>query len=554
MKPINKVFITVVMLAHAWCAGAQQDSKWVFGYKCGIDFNTLPPGTFEMGMNRIMYACASSTYYYSSKNLTLYSDGVFLMCNGIAVDTFITKNTCLIFNSPCANEVNYPEWHDYAGTGWTTLILEAPSQPDMFYVVYGPRSLGNLITSNILKSYSAKYRINNDGSISRIYKDKRLTKTGLMMLGVKAIRHANNRDWWIVYSDPVDWRYRIRTILLSPCGFDTTLYTTFGGIELAGDFTLSDHSATGFLDFHYPTNKFAMSLEKGYFLYGKFDRCTGQLYEDTVLFMNYFNEIIPYMTTQEQRMKISVGCLCFSPDGYNLFFTYPNGILPVIEVHLPSGVDTVITTGVYCLNVSAQYEVTCTMFFDNKSDMDSLTRSRNRPYSIARGPDDKIYFLLNAYNGCSYPSQTLIPDYKCVLYQISNPNAGINDIEFDTFKVYSTPQIFRSLVNTTEYGPFAAMPCNDPCYTGIQEPGMHNWDVNVYPNPAQNTVNIELPVSGNYRIQVYSIDGRFIMSQQVIYDDELELNTSEWQQGLYLLEINDEKSGMFIRKKLLVMH
>ncbi len=555
MKPIKNVFITAVMLAHAWCAGAQQDSKWVFGYKCGIDFSTSPPGTFEMDMNWPMFTSASSTYYYSSKNLTIYSDGVVLMCNGIAVDTFITKNHFLLYYPGCANEINYPEFHHISGTGYSTLILEAPSQPDMFYVVYGPNSpMGSTTYNPGYKSYSAKYRINNDGSISRIYKDKRLTKTGIVFKGIKAIRHANNRDWWIVYSDPVDWRYRIRTILLSPCGFDTTLYTTFGGIELAGDFTLSQHWATGFLDFHYATNKFVMSLEKGYFLYGKFDRCSGQLYEDTVLFMNYYNEFIPYMSEVEQLQNINIGDLCLSSDGNNLYFARSVSFPSIIEVQLPSGVDTVLSAGLYCLNVSLQYEVTCTMFFDVKVHMDSLTKTRNNPLSIARGPDDKIYFVLSAYANCSYPSQTLIPDYNCVVYQISNPNAGIYDIQFDTFKVYSTPQIFRLLVTTTEYGPFASMPCNDPCYTGIQESGMHNWEINIYPNPAQNTVNIELPEAGNYRIQVYSIDGRLFMSQQVIYDDELELNTSDWQQGLYLMNINDEKSAMFIRKKLLVMH
>jgi hypothetical protein len=76
----------------------------------------------------------------------------------------------------------------------------------------------------------------------------------------------------------------------------------------------------------------------------------------------------------------------------------------------------------------------------------------------------------------------------------------------------------------------------------------------VYPNPAQHKANIELPEAGNYRIQVYSIDGRFISSQQIIYDDVIELNTSDWQQGLYIVSLYDELSGITKRTKLLVNH
>lgn len=60
-----------------------------------------------------------------------------------------------------------------------------------------------------------------------------------------------------------------------------------------------------------------------------------------------------------------------------------------------------------------------------------------------------------------------------------------------------------------------------------------------YPNPVESMLSIDLPVSGLYSTEVRDVSGRLIFNEPVGYG-KLELNTNEWQPGMYLVNIRME--------------
>jgi Secretion system C-terminal sorting domain/Domain of unknown function DUF11 len=67
----------------------------------------------------------------------------------------------------------------------------------------------------------------------------------------------------------------------------------------------------------------------------------------------------------------------------------------------------------------------------------------------------------------------------------------------------------------------------------------------IYPNPAQNIVNIEMPgaESGNYAVSLYSVDGRLINVQSIQKQKEqhLQLDLSLTEKGVYIIIVSKDK-------------
>ncbi len=78
--------------------------------------------------------------------------------------------------------------------------------------------------------------------------------------------------------------------------------------------------------------------------------------------------------------------------------------------------------------------------------------------------------------------------------------------------------------------------------------------LNIYPNPANNVVNISLHYPGsienNLTLQIFDATNRFVAAIPVSKSNEfITLNTTDWQSGLYIYQINwpsgEVSSGKF---------
>ena len=73
-------------------------------------------------------------------------------------------------------------------------------------------------------------------------------------------------------------------------------------------------------------------------------------------------------------------------------------------------------------------------------------------------------------------------------------------------------------------------------------------DLKVYPNPSQDTVTIDLPneLEKDVNITVVDAQGKQVQTQ-VINAENNTLNVSDWQAGVYLIQITQDDSRVVKR-------
>ena len=109
-------------------------------------------------------------------------------------------------------------------------------------------------------------------------------------------------------------------------------------------------------------------------------------------------------------------------------------------------------------------------------------------------------------------------------------------------------------VDYGEYGiypiyayPMEITPVNEPDQTGINS--VDNTNVSVFPNPANSVVNITCqPLQSSSEAIVYDLAGRKIFTQSIpAGSDNIQINTSSFANGIYLLHISGDVVKIAIR-------
>jgi len=76
-----------------------------------------------------------------------------------------------------------------------------------------------------------------------------------------------------------------------------------------------------------------------------------------------------------------------------------------------------------------------------------------------------------------------------------------------------------------------------------------NSSFNIYPNPVNNIINIDLPTNENFQVSIYDLIGNCVFQKQ-IENQITELNIGFLKSGLYLIVLKG-KSGKSIQQKLI---
>jgi hypothetical protein len=93
------------------------------------------------------------------------------------------------------------------------------------------------------------------------------------------------------------------------------------------------------------------------------------------------------------------------------------------------------------------------------------------------------------------------------------------------------------------------------CYT-ITTAGLHDIDISkdlqIYPVPAQNELHLVMKAEANYEVSVFDITGRNVLIDSKQFRNEITLDVSGLDSGLYHLGIKENGGSMvlapFIRK------
>lgn len=88
---------------------------------------------------------------------------------------------------------------------------------------------------------------------------------------------------------------------------------------------------------------------------------------------------------------------------------------------------------------------------------------------------------------------------------------------------------------------------------GIEELNATELGVSVFPNPAKDVfvVSFDTHVEGNVGVELIDMQGRAVLQQRSILNDNIKLDVSNMQPGMYLLRLNTE-SGITATKRLLI--
>ncbi len=100
------------------------------------------------------------------------------------------------------------------------------------------------------------------------------------------------------------------------------------------------------------------------------------------------------------------------------------------------------------------------------------------------------------------------------------------------------------LLRTDQVENFDTPDSNDPSLASCSTLSTNNFssrDYNIYPNPASTKLTIKTSKSmGDVVINLFDINGRKVLSKETLLSQEVELNTSKLQRGLYILRIKGE--------------
>lgn len=189
--------------------------------------------------------------------------------------------------------------------------------------------------------------------------------------------------------------------------------------------------------------------------------------------------------------------------------------------------------------------------------------------STSGGPGDLIFKKENAYNPIYTDDNgflTLWFDSLVAVgqrYYVGIETVGQNSINIGyDLNSNHLDKIYWSYNALTWYNPSPGIqkgsPMIRPIYrksswgVGLKKYNLKNFDWTVYPNPANNQVEIDLPKDFRLsQVQLYSIQGSLLW--QSTNQNELKIDVSNYSKGIYLLRVVDRK-GESAHKKIIISH
>lgn len=169
------------------------------------------------------------------------------------------------------------------------------------------------------------------------------------------------------------------------------------------------------------------------------------------------------------------------------------------------------------------------------------------PIAYTFGKGHKIKILVSSSN---YPR-----------YQ-ANPNIPIEDGEFFrrkpsdglTYTYKGREYAPRIAVQRLAFSPESPSQIILPVYGQSKVVGIKNnvvsnnsIDMDVFPNPSSDKINVFVGLKGQYDIRVFDAIGKLIVSD--VFDESIQLNIRNYPMGQYFIEIQDRKNPAFKTSK-----
>ena len=392
----EQFFVLVLILMP--CIGHTQgiNNLWIMGHNCGnysycggssINFLSGFPDTSHSNVQMNFLDC-NANISDTSGNLLFYTNGVYIANS--QNDTMVNGNDL--------NPSVYTNQNATRGlrVKQGNLILPMPGSTTLYYLfhetLFMDMSINDYRCSEIYYSIIDKSLDSGRGAVTQ--KNVVLLSDTLTIGAITACKHANGRDWWIVFHKSKGRRYY--KYLFTPAGLQGPYAQDIGYSILPRDWLWqSCFSPDG--------NKFSSVFSKDTFDIMNFDRCTGLFSNATSIYVND---------------SASVRGVAFSQNSKYLYFSSSNYVYQYELLVNP------ISASMITISVYDKYVDRAPPFYTgfylaqlaNNGKIYILAGNDSRWMTVVNDPDSQGFscnilqhsFLLPTYNAWTIPN---FPNY-----------------------------------------------------------------------------------------------------------------------------------------------
>lgn len=481
--------ITIVaFICWAKLQAQQYDAQWLTGPNPSvIDFrNDTAVATFSTITGFFNCTITVANICDSAGNLLFMTNGIYIFDQaGNQLSTTVL--------SPCDYQSYYI--NDGLNIQQAALFIPKPGSNTEYYLFHESDDTLNSGRPGTLY-YSTISTINNPlGEVSQI--NIPLCKGIFRDGGITACKHANGRDYWIIYGEHGSNKYY--KFLLTNTGLTGPQYQSIG--EVYGSPTDNMHSR-----FSQDGSKFAVGALGGLITIMDFDRCSGEFSNPVTIFNEASVDTIHHLSGSVMTE--------FSPNGR---FLYVSDNINLNQYDL------------FASNIQDSVEI----FRDDSSYTSHIDM-------IQLASNGKIYG--STWNGGFY-----------FWHQINYPDSLGYGCQFVDTGIYTLSANSNNLPNMINYklGPLVGSGC-DTIQTGIAQT-MADKLLRIQPNPADKYVYVEVGMQGNYEFDLMNTNGQVIDKKETRQVDIFD--TEHLASGIYFVKVIDKGASNEIAvKKIEVVH
>jgi predicted acyl esterase len=173
------------------------------------------------------------------------------------------------------------------------------------------------------------------------------------------------------------------------------------------------------------------------------------------------------------------------------------------------------------------------------------------PIAYCWAPGHQIRVLVSSANYTKYQANANIPLNDGEFFR-RNPGDG------QSYNFQGVDMMARVAVQRVHFSPEnptnIAFPVFNQSFISTGVPvvsATSNFDINVFPNPATDKIQVFANQQGNHELSITDITGNVITTAQ--FDDNLILNTTQYSKGIYFVTVDDvNNSGNRITRKFVV--
>jgi len=473
-----------------------RNANWCFGDSAGINFTSGNPIPFASGMDG-RGSCASISD--SSGQLLFYS----------YTRAGVAGNTTKVMNK---NNASMQNGDLIVGQGWyqENTIINYPNHNNLYYLF----SIGVTGASQFGLYYSI-IDLNQDSGLGSVTQKNIQLRTELAIDGINVVKHANGRDWWLIFRNYQTYNNDYYVYLITP---DSIALNSFQSV---GDTNTTNGSN---MQFDKNGNQILIVNLRGLIEVLRFDRCTGLISLNTVVEHEIFANPTYF------------GCE-FSPSGRFIYVVsedYHNGMTNNSHLY--------------------QFDLEAPNVTASKTTIHIFTLPES-PGQLKLAPDGKIY-LSSAYTGGFIPYSDADRNYiNENLSVINSPDSFGAACDFTPFSFYlGGKRTYISLPNNPNYdlAPVSGSVC-DSLGLGIEVVEYTGQDnIEIFPNPFYNKISFH-PFNSSLEkisITVFNNVGEIVFVKETAMKDQ-EIDLSKLTKGIYFLNAKSEKFS--VTKKIVKM-